>query len=228
MKKLFANKYFLLILLTVIVTFNLILFLLVNQFNQELLQSGSFWVLYGFVMVFFIIIGGLRLINFNQKYNQDNTLMFLVVPTCLIAVILGVILFFFVEHILTTIIVVIYALLLGLVLIGIILTLLHQSQLKNFQPKEIEIISMSGLKDYLYQLMNLPHCNNVISERLLTLIEKANLVVKNPNLDAVKKIEKRIFEYATFIKKDIDNNSVNNFLFNAERIEKLLEQRGSY
>lgn len=228
MKKLFANKYFLLILLTVVAVFNLILFLLVNQFNQELLQLPSFWVLYGFVMFFFIIIGGLRLINFNQKHNQDNTLMIIVVPTCLIAVILGIVLFFFVEHILTTIIIVIYVLLIGLALIGIILTFLHQSQLKKFQPKEIEVISMSGLKDYLYQLMNLPHCNSVISERLLILIEKANLVVKNPNLEAVKRIEKRIFEYASFLKKDIDNNSVNNFLFNAERIEKLLEKRGNY
>jgi hypothetical protein len=60
------------------------------------------------------------------------------------------------------------------------------------------------------------------------LIEKASFKVKDEEKIELKKIEKRIFEYALFIEKDIKNDNVNNFLMNAETLEKLLDQRGNY
>jgi hypothetical protein len=60
------------------------------------------------------------------------------------------------------------------------------------------------------------------------LIAKASFSVLDPNNSELKALEKRIFEYALFIEKDIKNNAFNNFLMNAEKMEKLLDQRSKY
>lgn len=226
MKKVFSNKYFLLIWLTVVAIFNAVLFLIVNQFNQELLKLTSFWVLYGCVMLFFVIIGSLAFI-YNRHETNQSLFTILVIPASLIAILLGIILFFFVEHILSVIIIVIYVILLGFVVMGFILGGMYQSHLNNVPKKTVEVISMNGLKAYLNELMN-GSANNAVNEMLERLLDKTNISVQNPDNEELKALEKRIFEYALFLKRAIDNNSVNNFLFNAEKMEKLLEQRGNY
>ncbi len=226
MKKVFSNKYFLLIWLTVVAIFNAVLFLIVNQFNQELLKLTSFWVLYGCVMLFFVIIGSLAFI-YNRHETNQSLFTILVIPASLIAILLGIILFFFVEHILSVIIIVIYVILLGFVVMGFILGGMYQSHLNNVPKKTVEVISMNGLKAYLNELMN-GSANNAVNEMLEHLLDKTNISVQNPDNEELKALEKRIFEYALFLKRAIDNNSVNNFLFNAEKMEKLLEQRGNY
>ena len=78
--------------------------------------------------------------------------------------------------------------------------------------------------------MNLQNRTNesVITTMLSKLIEKASITVQDDENVELKKLEKRIFEYALFIEKDIKNNSINNFLMNAENMGKLLDQRGNY
>ena len=86
---------------------------------------------------------------------------------------------------------------------------------------------MNGLVEFLLNLQNRTS-NSVIKTTLVKLIEKASFKAKDEEKIELKKIEKRIFEYALFIEKDIKNDNVNNFLMNAETLEKLLDQRGNY
>lgn len=226
MKKVFSNKYFLVILFIVLALFNAVLFLLVNSFNKDLLSVSSFWSLYGFITLLFIIIGILTFVN-NNKFKEQNLFVMLVFPLSIIGILVGFVLFFFVQHIHLVLIIVPYLILIALILIGFVLSVYYHKSTNHIKIKTVEIISMSGFQNYLKELIDY-NSNPVIDEVLNKLLDKSYIDVKDINNLELKSVEKRIFEYALFIKKDIEEDSVNNFLFNAIKMEELLNKRGSY
>lgn len=226
MKKFLASKYFLVISIVLILVFNAVLFLSVTTWKEELFELASFWGLYISVMIMFISLLSLGVIS-NKNIKGQNLFSSLILPVSGFGVLLGIILFFFVAKLKLAIVLIPYIIFVGIMVIGFITGFVYQNHLDNIDEKIVKVIDMNGLVEFLLNLQNRTS-NSVIKTTLVKLIEKASFKVKDEEKIELKKIEKRIFEYALFIEKDIKNNNVNNFLMNAETLEKLLDQRGNY
>ena len=226
MKKFLASKYFLVISIVLILVFNAVLFLSVTTWKEELFELASFWGLYIIVMIMFISILSLGIIS-NKNIKGQNLFSSLILPVSGFGVLLGIILFFFVAKLKLAIVLIPYIIFVGIMVIGFVTGFVYQNHLDNIDEKIVKVIDMNGLVEFLLNLQNRTS-NSVIKTTLVKLIEKASFKVKDEEKIELKKIEKRIFEYALFIEKDIKNDNVNNFLMNAETLEKLLDQRGNY
>ena len=226
MKKFLASKYFLVISIVLILVFNAVLFLSVTTWKEELFELASFWGLYISVMIMFISILSLGIIS-NKNIKGQNLFSSLILPVSGFGVLLGIILFFFVAKLKLAIVLIPYIIFVGIMVIGFVTGFVYQNHLDNIDEKIVKVIDMNGLVEFLLNLQNRTS-NSVIKTTLVKLIEKASFKVKDEEKTELKKIEKRIFEYALFIEKDIKNDNVNNFLMNAETLEKLLDQRGNY
>ena len=226
MKKFLASKYFLVISIVLILVFNAVLFLSVTTWKEELFELASFWGLYISVMIMFISILSLGIIS-NKNIKGQNLFSSLILPVSGFGVLLGIVLFFFVAKLKLAIVLIPYIIFVGIMVIGFVTGFVYQNHLDNIDEKIVKVIDMNGLVEFLLNLQNRTS-NSVIKTTLVKLIEKASFKVKDEEKTELKKIEKRIFEYALFIEKDIKNNNVNNFLMNAETLEKLLDQRGNY
>lgn len=226
MKKFLASKYFLVISIVLILVFNAVLFLSVATWKEELFELASFWGLYISVMIMFISLLSLGIIS-NKNIKGQNLFSSLILPVSGFGVLLGIILFFFVAKLKLAIVLIPYIIFVGIMVIGFVTGFVYQNHLDNIDEKIVKVIDMNGLVEFLLNLQNRTS-NSVIKTTLVKLIEKASFKVKDEEKTELKKIEKRIFEYALFIEKDIKNNNVNNFLMNAETLEKLLDQRGNY
>lgn len=226
MKKFLASKYFLVISIVLILVFNAVLFLSVATWKEELFELASFWGLYISVMIMFISLLSLGIIS-NKNIKGQNLFSSLILPVSGFGILLGIILFFFVAKLKLAIVLIPYIIFVGIIAIGFVTGFVYQNHLDNLDEKIVKVIDMNGLVEFLLNLQNRTS-NSVIKTTLVKLIEKASFKVKDEENTELKKIEKRIFEYALFIEKDIKNNNVNNFLMNAETLEKLLDQRGNY
>ena len=226
MKKFLASKYFLVISIVLILVFNAVLFLSVATWKEELFDLASFWGLYISVMIMFVSLLSLGIIS-NKNIKGQNLFSSLILPVSGFGVLLGIILFFFVAKLKLAIVLIPYIIFVGIMVIGFVTGFVYQNHLDNIDEKIVKVIDMNGLVEFLLNLQNRTS-NSVIKTTLVKLIEKASFKVKDEEKTELKKIEKRIFEYALFIEKDIKNNNVNNFLMNAETLEKLLDQRGNY
>ena len=226
MKKFLASKFFLVISIVLILVFNAVLFLSVTTWKEELFELASFWGLYISVLIMFISLLSLGIIS-NKNIKGQNLFSSLILPVSGFGVLLGIVLFFFVAKLKLAIVLIPYIIFVGIMVIGFITGFAYQNHLDNIDEKIVKVIDMNGLVEFLLNLQNRTS-NSVIKTTLVKLIEKASFKVKDEEKTELKKIEKRIFEYALFIEKDIKNDNVNNFLMNAETLEKLLDQRGNY
>ncbi len=226
MKKFLASKYFLVISSVLVLIFNAVLFLSVATWKNELFELSSFWGLYVSVMLMFIAAILLGVIT-NKNIKGQNLFSTLILPISLLGIVLGIVLFFFVAKIKLAVILIPYIIFVGIIIIAFMTGFAYQNHLDNIEEKVVKVIDIAGLIEFLMILQN-KTSNNIIKTTLVRLIEKASIVVQDEESFELKKLEKRIFEYALFIEKDIKNNDVNNFLMNATNMEKLLDQRGNY
>ena len=98
MRKLFENRYFLIIWGVVVAAFNVILFLSVATWKQEAFELAAFWGLYACVMLAFVSVLLIRLLHKKNNYEQ-SILMTLVAPLATVAIFVGIILFFCIDKI---------------------------------------------------------------------------------------------------------------------------------
>ena len=226
MKKFLASKYFLVISSVLVLIFNAVLFLSVATWKSELFEVSSFWALYASVMLMFVAVILLGVLT-NKNIKGQNLFSTLVLPISLLGIVIGIVLFFFIAKIKLAVILIPYIIFVGVIAIAFMTGFAYQNHLDNIEEKVVKVIDITGLIEFLMMLQN-KTSNNIIKTTLSRLIEKASLAVSDSENVELKKLEKRIFEYALFIEKDIKNNNVNNFLMNATNMEKLLDQRGNY
>lgn len=226
MKKFLASKYFLVISIVLILVFNAVLFLSVATWKEELFEHASFWGLYVSVMLMFISLLSLGIVS-NKNIKGQNLFSTLILPVSGLGILLGIILFFFVAKLKLAFVLIPYIILVGIIVIGFVTGSVYQNHLDNLDVKVTKVVDINGLIQFLIDLQNKTNDANIKSV-LGKLIEKASYKVKDDENIELKKLEKRIFEYALFIEKDIKNNAFNNFLMNAETLEKLLDKRGNY
>jgi hypothetical protein len=226
MRKLFENRYFLIIWGVVVAAFNAVLFLSVATWKQEAFELAAFWGLYACVMLAFVSVLLICLLHKKNNYEQ-SILMTLVAPLATVAILVGIILFFCIDKIDLMFILIPYIIVFAFMIIAFAFGHMYQNHLDNIEVKVTKVVDINGLINFLSELQNTTNDSNIISV-LDNLIAKASLSVLDPNNSELKALEKRIFEYALFIEKDIKNNAFNNFLMNAEKMEKLLDQRSKY
>lgn len=226
MRKLFENRYFLIIWGVVVAAFNAILFLSLATWKQEAFELAAFWGLYASVMLAFVAVLLISLLHKKNNYEQ-SILMTLVAPLATVAILVGIILFFCIDKIDLMFILIPYIIVFAFMIIAFVFGHMYQNHLDNIEVKVTKVVDINGLINFLSELQNTTNDSNIISV-LDNLIAKASLSVLDPNNSELKALEKRIFEYALFIEKDIKNNAFNNFLMNAEKMEKLLDQRSKY
>ena len=214
MRKLFENRYFLIIWGVVVAAFNAILFLSVATWKQEAFELAAFWGLYACVMLAFVSVLLICLLHKKNNYEQ-SILMTLVAPLATVAIFVGIILFFCIDKIDLVFILIPYIIVFAIMIIAFVFGNMYQNHLDNIEVKVTKVVDINGLINFLSELQNTTSDSNIIS-------------VLDPNNSDLKALEKRIFEYALFIEKDIKNNAFNNFLMNAEKMEKLLDQRSKY
>ena len=226
MKKILDNKYFIIIWGIVLAAFNGVLFLSIATWKKEAFELAAFWGLYASVMLSFVAVLLICLLSKKNKQEQ-SILVTLVGPLAIVGILVGTILFFSIDKIELVYILIPYIIVFAIMIIAFVFGHMYNSHLDNIEVKVTKVIDMDGLIVFLANLQSLTSDANVIKV-LNNLINKASLVVKNPDDSELKKLENRIFECALFVEKDLKENNFNNFLMNAERMEKLLEQRSEY
>ena len=98
MRKLFENRYFLIIWGVVVVAFNAVLFLSVAAWKQEAFELAAFWGLYACVMLAFVSVLLICLLHKKNNYEQ-SILMTLVAPLATVAILVGIVLLFCIDKI---------------------------------------------------------------------------------------------------------------------------------
>lgn len=215
MKKLFYNKYFYLIFAIILAVFNAVLFLLVK--DAGVFNLPAFWVTYGFVMLGFLFMVLISIINRKAKLHQDVASVFML-PLSFIMILLGIVFFFFVKSVYLVTLLIPFIIISGIILIGLVLSLMYKESLNHVEEKEVIASSLSelnGIIKTLYAKTN----NSVMIKLIDQLVSLTNDI--NDEVDG----DERIIEYCYFVKKDLESNNDNNAINNAKKMIELLGKR---
>lgn len=218
MKKNLSLCYYLVIWAVVVGVFNILLFILDKNHNSE------FWVTYSFVMVSFVInlIGFMVTPRQKQRINSITTFCFIYALVSLIA---GII-FFIIGNANIAIIISIFVVIAGIFIILNVFGTINQKQIKEYNVEnKMTIADMSSLVTYLQDIQK--NSDNVaIRNSINDLVNFVMGATPNKNnLEEVESIEKQIFEYSTFIKKNVQQDEVNNVFYNIDKVKQLLKER---
>ena len=219
MSKNSGKKYYAIILLVVVLLFNLVLFLTVKPDNRKI----AFWTCYGFMMGSFV----LNALSFyiapknSERLNPLTTFSFIY---CAIVFVFSFIIFFIPN----TPFLVCFLPLVILLAVFIILGLfgaMNLEQIKSNPQRTKEIFTMSYLVEYLQELKSSATdvaVRNKINDLAHFIMGASQTDEEN---EAALAIEKQIFEYATFIKKNVENDEINNVFNNIDKVRKLVKER---
>lgn len=219
MKKRFESKYYILIWATLVAIVNVILFLSIKAENRQ----TAFWVSYGFIMGAFLcnLVGFLVTPRNSERINTVTTFSFVFLVVCIL---IGII-FFFLPKAKFIVVFLPYFIVTGLFIIMIVFGAMNQAWIKNNPQKLPEIFTMEQLVSYLQNLQN--KCTDVavrngINE-LATLA--MNALPNEAHKTEVEMIEKQIFEYTTFLRKNVEQGEITNIFHNIEKVKKLFKER---
>lgn len=219
MKKLITNKYYILLWAVVVGALNAIIFLTIKSKNRQ----AAFWVTYGFLMGAFV----LNLVSaLLFKANSEN----IYAPTTFTFYFIGISLVVFIIFLIFPTASFLWPLIpliifLAMFLILYIFGAMNQEWIKKNPQKRPEIFNMTQLVTYLTELQTI--CKDVaVRNNLNELTNVAmNALPNQDNKPAVEAKEKQIFEYAGFLRKNVERDQITNVFNNIERIKKLLKER---
>lgn len=219
MKKNIGNKYYIIILSVIVILFNLLLFLLVKAENRKI----AFWTCYGFTMFSFV----LNLLAYfipsknSERLNPLTTFSFV---NSIVTFVFSFVIFFIPKTPFLVAFIPLVIILVVFIILGVF-GAMNLEQIKANPQKRQEIFTMSYLVEYLQDLKNIATdvaVRNKIND-LAHFIMGAS-ATDEENEEALV-IEKQIFEYATFIKKNVENDEINNVFNNIEKVRKLVKER---
>lgn len=219
MKKFINSIYAVIILMTCILFYNLILFL---SIKKEVLSLSTFWINYSCVMLGFGLIGSIIVVSRKNTLHVDLFVP-VVMPFALIMIVLGSVLFAFVQRLSNLGLIIMNLVILFFIVIGYIVALMYQNSLKNIKEKEIVVRDYESMKFNFEDLRTKTSNASVVKEltNIITMIDK----IKESNTDDVKNLDKRIFELGYFINNDMKKETMNDFYMHTETLLKLLNER---
>lgn len=222
MKSIF-KKYFLLLWIVIVAVYNAVLFLLFNQFAKETLKETSFWVIYGCMMFAFLVWLVIGLLERNTKLGGISPIATFVYPYLVIIFLITTIMLFFAKNILVVWVFVPMILISAVFIILAIFTCLNRKWIKDNPQKVPELFSVEGLENYFEDLASKcdKSCKNVVYD-LANICDGLTSIKGSSELDT---LEKRLFEYASFIKQNAMRAEELNIYNNVEKFRELLKER---
>ena len=222
MKSIF-KKYFLLLWVVIVAAYNAVLFLLFNQFAKETLKETSFWVIYGSMRFAFLVWLVIGLLERNTKLGGISPIVTFVYPYLLIIFLMTTIMLFFAKNILVVWVLVPMILISAVLIILAIFACFNRKWIKDNPQKVPELFSVEGLENYFEDLASKcdESCKNVIYD-LASICDGLTSMKGSSELDA---LEKRLFEYASFIKQNAMRAEELNIYHNVEKFRELLKER---
>lgn len=216
------NKYFLIIWAIVVALYNAILFILVNQFAKGFFSKASFWVIYGSMMFAFILWLILSIVDKNTKFGGISPIATFVFPYVGIVFLMTTIMMFFAGKIMAIFVILPMILLTGTFAIFASFGAMNKQQIKNNPQRVPEIFNVESLTEYFRGIASVA---NGFERELLDLANDCeNLLSVQKNAD-VENLEKRLYEYAAFIKKNAMNGEDLNIHNNIKKFKDLLAER---
>lgn len=219
MKKIFNSKYYFIVWAVLLALYNVIVFLI----TSEETRLTAFWVSYGFVMGGFAANVVSALLDFpdNEKLNPLTSFSFTFVVVCQLVNII----FLIVPTAPFVAVFIPYIILTAIYIILMVFSMKTMNHVAANPQKTREIFNMSDLVEYFKELKELAsdvavrNALNDLSHYIMSasVCEKENEEVNN--------LEKRIFEYSSFIKKNVERNEITNIFNNIDNVRKLVKER---
>lgn len=213
-----GNKYFILIWTTIVIGYNSILFLLATSFNKELFRTPVFWLLYGWMMISFLI--WLFVGVFETGFLKFSTTF--IYPYLINVFLLTTILYFYaikIEKVAFIIVPMIFFLV--VLILVMILGIANKKVIQQNTQQLKEIKKVEELYTYFMGISK--NCDGEFKTILDSLAVKCQNLTSNDDEDT-RKLDQRLIEYATFIKKNAINKEIN-IENNVKQFEEILEKR---
>ena len=219
MQKGIAKKYYALVWLLDVALFNVLVFLLVKSENR----LDAFWTSYSFITIGFLLnLASFYLVKPNSERINPLTTFSLIYTV--VALIYGIIMFFIPS---APFLVAFIPLLVMLVVFSImgVFGVMNLEMIKSNPQKTPVVFTMSELVEYLQETQKLSSdvaVRNKINDLAYFAMSARVSSEENKELEDV---EKQIYEYATFIRKNVERNEITNVFNNIEKVRKLIKER---
>lgn len=220
------NKMFIVMWAVIVLVYNAVLFLLVNQLEKELFNKPAFWVNYAWMMVALIIWLVVELTTKSTRKGNLRPLTTVVYPFVGVSFLITLVLYFFAMKIVLIGIVIPMIIMIGIFVVCLCLAKVQTTALVQESKQAKELFQVEDLATYFSEIeQRATNQTQKALHHLTILCRDLHSVEKG---EEVKHLEKRIYEYASFIKKDIDQGEDSNVYLHIEKVEQLLKERANH
>ncbi|MCM1513667.1 MAG: hypothetical protein NC090_01600 [Anaeroplasma bactoclasticum] len=219
------NQLFIVIWAVILLVYNVVLFLLVNQFKRELFDKPAFWVNYAWMMIAFLIWLGVELIAKSTKKGNLRPLTATIYPFLAVSFLATSILYFFVMNIVLIGIIIPMIIVIGLFAVCYCLASVQTTVLEQSTKPSKGLLRVEDLSIYFSEIEQCTTDNTQRALHHLTILCRDLHSVEKG--EEVKQLEKRIYEYASFIEKDVQQGEDSNVYLHIEKVEQLLKERAN-
>ncbi|MCM1260161.1 MAG: hypothetical protein NC182_04390 [Prevotella sp.] len=219
------NQFWIVIWTIILLVYNAVLFLLVNQLKKELFDKPAFWVNYAWMMIAFLIWLVVELIAKSTQKGNLRPLTVVVYPFLAVSFLTTSILYFFAMNIVLIGIIIPMIMIIGLFIIGYCLASVQTTVLERSTKSSKGFLRVEDLTSYFSEIEQYTSDKTQRALHHLTILCRDLHSVEKG--EEVKQLEKRIYEYASFIEKDIQQGEDSNVYLHIEKLEQLLKERAN-
>lgn len=219
------NKTFIAVWVVIVLVYNAVLFLLVNQLKEELFDKPAFWVNYAWMMIALLIWLGVELIAKPTKKGNLRPVTAIVYPFLAVSFLGTCILYFFAMNMVLIGVVIPMVIVIGLFVICYCLANVQKTVLEQSSKPSKGILRVEDLATYFSEIEQYATDKTQRALHHLTILCRDLHSVEKG--EEVKNLEKRIYEYASFIEKGIQQGEDSNVFLHIEKVEQLLKERAS-
>ena len=217
------KKMFAIIWAIILVTYNALLFLIVSLVHKDFLTNNHFWLIYSCMMIAFLV--QIFIVMFSKQTASGGLNFSIIIANLywLIVFVVTTVMFCFVSKINNTIIFIAFILITSICAIFGIFFESNRRQINANTIGAEEVFKIEDLKDYLTK------SNENYSEYAHKIIDDIILEVRDitsvETSEEIKSLDRRIIEYAKFIKNDALNGKDLDIEYNLNQLNKLLRER---
>lgn len=219
MKKIFNSKYYFIVWAVLLAAYNILAFLITKKETR----LAPFWISYGFIMFGFVANFISALLDFpdNDKLNPLTTFSFTYVVACQLASIIYII----IPNAYIVAVLIPYIVLTTCYIVLMIFSMKSMTKEEVKVECNCQVGNMHDLIDFFKELKEASAdlaVRNALND-LSHYIMSAS--VSDKNNQEIIDIENRIFEYANFVKKNVEQNEVGNIFNNINNVRRLVKER---
>ena len=216
------KKYFVIIWGIIALAYSAILFTLVANIKTEIFHTSTFWVAYIWMMVSLILWLAIECIEKPTKNGNIKPVSTFVYPYLIIVFVITTLLYFFATKITNVDFVFIPMILFSAIfVIFIVLGMMNQKMVRENAQTLKEINKVEDLSAYFQEASQ--SCQGQFRS-ILEELAKDCLNLVSSNDERIISIDRRLIEYATFIKKNARNEEIN-IENNVKKFKELLKNR---